>query len=266
MSKSLLLYDLKSNKYLILAFTAILLLYTIIAVVMFDPEEAYMMESLLAMLPEGMVQAFGFEGLGTELTKYLAGYLYGFIYLLFPGILTVILGNTIMTKHIDSGSMAYLLTTPNSRIKIAVTQVVFFVSALLIVFAINVGIAIIMSEIMFAGHLNISTYLMLNAITFSVATFTASIVFLISCICNESRKMLGLSGSLPILFFVFNAIRNIDENLSFLKYFTIFSVVDIERIFDGSMYAFNTSVLIYIISFLIFSSSVYIFNRRSLII
>jgi ABC-2 type transport system permease protein len=266
MSKYLFFYNIKSNKYLVLSFSAILLMYTTIAVGMFNPENADMMESMVKMLPEEMVKAFGFEGLGTELTRYLGGYLYGFIYFMFPGILAVILGNKLMAKHVDSGSMAYLLTTPHSRVKIAVTQAIFFITAILTVFVINVGVAIIMAEVLFPGMLKIGQYLMLNVVTFSGLTFIASTLFFFSTLFNESRHALAAGSTLPVFFFVFNAVRNINESLDFLKFFTIFTIVDIDKIFEGGSYAPTVSIIVFLVSALIFSASIYMFDRRSLVI
>ncbi|MCG8484270.1 MAG: ABC transporter permease subunit, partial [Clostridia bacterium] len=112
----------KANWVILLMITLVILMYVSISITMFDPDNIEKMNAMLDMVPEGMLKAMGFENLGTDLTEYLSNYLYGFIFIMFPMIYCIIVSNKLIAKHVDSGSMAYLLTTPNSRVKIAVTQ------------------------------------------------------------------------------------------------------------------------------------------------
>ena len=67
-------------------------------------------------MPE-IMSAFGMANTGSTLTEFLSNYLYGFLLLVFPMILEIILANKLVVKYVDIGSMAYLLSTPNSRNK-----------------------------------------------------------------------------------------------------------------------------------------------------
>ncbi len=266
MNKYLFGYDFKSNKFLILPFILILMLYSTIAVGMFDPEEAQTMQAMMEMLPDGMVRAFGFNNLGTDLTVYLAGYLYGFIYFIFPGIMLVILANRLVVKHVDSGSMAYVITTPITRVKLAITQIVFLSLSLLAVIGTNVLIVIVMSVFMFPGHLDVGNFLLLNLVTYSTLLFVSSLLFLASTYFNEHRTAIGVGSFIPVVFFVLNMIRNVSEQLSFLKYFTVFSLVDSTRIYDGSSYAVVTTVIVLALSIGVFALATAVFNKKSLVI
>ena len=110
----------------IFAFVAgMLLIYVSTAVSMYDPSSIETMENMFKLLPEGMLKAFGFDTLGTDLTGYLAHYFYGFIIIVFPLIYIVLISNRLIAKHVDTGSMAYLLTTPNTRVRVAFTQAMY---------------------------------------------------------------------------------------------------------------------------------------------
>ena len=120
--------------------------------------------------------------LGADLTGYLAGYLYGFIYTLFPAVFLIFLSNRLVTKHVDNGSMVYLLNTPNSRKKIIITQALSTIIFLVSIYIVNVLVGIVLSQIMFDDLLNINDYLLLNLVTVSTLICISSINFLFSCI------------------------------------------------------------------------------------
>ena len=70
-------------------------------------------------------------------------------------IFEIIIANRLISKYVDSGSMAYLLATPNKRSKVAITQGLFMIISIgaLILFIALVGI--INSKIYFPGDLDI---------------------------------------------------------------------------------------------------------------
>lgn len=241
-----------------------LLLYTTISVAMFNPDNADMTDAIMKMLPEGMVKAFGFEGLGTDLTGYISNYLFGFIYLVFPLIYTVIVANNVICKHVDSGSMTYLLTTPNTRKKIATTQAVYLALSTALIYVINAGVAVIMSELMFPGLLDAGIYLQLNLLGFMCVLVISGFGFFLSCLFNDTKNSIGLGASIPVLFVVLKMVSAVSEETAFLKYFTLYSLVDIPKVLEGGSYAFVTSGVLFILAFAIYAAAIELFHRRSL--
>ncbi|MEI3014139.1 MAG: hypothetical protein V8T36_04920 [Ruthenibacterium lactatiformans] len=53
---------------------------------------------------------------------FLTNYLYGFLMLIFPLVFSALAANRLVARHVDRGSMAYLLAAPNSRARVAFTQ------------------------------------------------------------------------------------------------------------------------------------------------
>ena len=153
---------LRANWTIALIFTLIILIYVSVSVGMYDPENSEAIAAMLDLLPEGLIKAMGFANLGTELTDYVSNYLYGFIMLTFPAIYIIIMANRLVAKHVDSGSMAYLLTTPNSRSRIVLTQALYLAASVAAIMIVDVSIGILMSVSMFPGLLQVGPFLALN--------------------------------------------------------------------------------------------------------
>ena len=264
MSKVLFKVNIKSNWPIFVFITCILLLYTTVSISMFDPVNAETMQDMLGVMPEGMVKAFGFDGLGTELTSYLGNYLYGFIFLMFPMIYTVLISNKLIARHVDSGSMTYLLTTPHSRIVIARTQAIFLTTSILLILLINVIVGIAMSELKFSGMLQIGPYLALNVITFLCILVISSIGFFFSCLFNDTKNSLAFGTAVPVIFVVLKMVSGISEKLDSLKYFTVYSLVDVDKILAGGNYPVIVSILLFIVAIIIYTISIKMFDKRSL--
>jgi len=264
MNKVLYKANVKSNFFIFIFITGMMLLYTTISVGMFDPDNAETINAMLNMMPEGMMKAFGFDGIGTELTSYISNYLYGFIFLVFPVIYTVIVSNKLIAKHVDTGSMAYLLTTPNSRKSIALTQAVFLASTSLAIILINTAVAIIMSSLMFSGMLDIGKFLMLNVVTYLCLFVIAGLGFFFSCLFNDTKNSLSFGTAIPVIFIVVKMVSAISENLDFLKFLSIYSLIDIDKILSDYGYSFSISGILMVVGLGLFYTSIQLFDRRSL--
>ncbi len=266
MNKHLFLLDLRLNRVLIIAFTLVLTMYGTIAAGMYDPQSADAMQSMLEILPEGMADMFSFNDFGTNMNTYLASYLYGFIFFIFPMIYIVLAGCRLVAKHVDSGSMGYLLTTPNTRRKIAVTQASFLVFSVAFIIFFNTFVIILMGVSMFPGELAVWDFIMLNTVTVSVLLFVASLVFLASVWFQDLGRAYSVSGTVAGLFFISNMLKNLNDDLMFFRFFTPLSLVDSDKIYAGGMYPYLTSGLALLGAFSVFYVAVRHFETRSLTI
>ncbi|MCK5130136.1 MAG: ABC transporter permease subunit [Clostridiales bacterium] len=259
--------SLKSHWKFVLGVTLFILMFVVIAISMYDPESAERMKQMFEMMPDGFMKAFGFDELGSELTSYLSNYLHGYIMLISPLIGSIVLANSLIAKHVDTGNMAYLLSTPNSRIKIVVTQMMFLLTSMTFMFAINIGVALIMSEASYTGLLDISAFLQLNLVAFLVAIVVSGISFLASCIFNDTKRSLTVGVGIPVLLFVAKMISEISDKLENLKYASIYTVIDIQKILEGDpTYVVVSSIILVGVSVLLFAASIIIFNRKNLVI
>ncbi len=122
MSWALFKANIKANRTIWIIMTIIFFFYFTLMVSMYDPDGLAAWEDMLAMMPEGFLQAVGWDMIGTSLLSVLGTTMYGFLIFLFPLVISIVVNHRLMATHIDKGSMAFLLATPNSRIKIAATQ------------------------------------------------------------------------------------------------------------------------------------------------
>lgn len=266
MNKTLFIKNIKSNWGVFVFVSGMLLIYVMTSVTMFDPESADAMRAMFEVLPKGMMKAFGFDGLGTNLTSYLGGYLYGFIFLVFPLIYTVILSNKLVAKHVDTGSMAYLLSTPNSRVKIVFTQACYLIISTFVLMTFEMIALISMAEVMFPKSLDISKFLALNLVTFLVVVVVGGIGFLFSCIFNDTKNSIAFGAGIPIIFIVLKMVSEISEKVEFLKYVTIYSLVDPDKIMNDKTYTTLVCFILAAVAAIIYGSAIYIFNKKSLVI
>ena len=254
----------KANWLIFIIFFAVLLMYLSIIITMYDPENMEAMELYLETLPQGMIDAFGYNAAATDLTSFISLYFYGFIILLFPLIYCIILANRLVAALVDRGSMAYLLATPNKRSVIITTQGVYLVVSITLLIVLNTAAGIAISELFFPGEMDIGGFLGLNLATIMLTLTISSICFFYSCIFNETKFALAFGAGIPLLFFVINMLRNINANYDWLQYLTIYTLFDPLEILSGE----QSLLLICLIfgggGFLLYTAGIIIFSRRNL--
>lgn len=267
MSWTLFKANIKSTWAIIVGVTFFVMIYVAASIAMYDPTSAQKMQQMFEMLPEGFMKALGFDNLGSELTPYLSNYLYGFIMLIFPMIGSSVLANSLVAKHVDTGSMAYLLTTPNTRVKVMITQAVYLLCAMLVIFVVNVGVTILYSASQWAGMLDIGLFIQLNLVTILVAFVVSAISFLAASAFGGTKLSLSLGVGIPVVMFVLKMISEISEDLQVLKNFSIYTLIDIERIIGGdTSFVLVTSLVLLGATVLLYGAAITIFNKKSLVI
>ncbi len=264
MNKHLFVLNIRQHWVVVVGITAVLLMYASIAAWMFNPESAEAINDFLGVLPETFIKALGFDGLGTDLTTYLANYLFGFIYLMFPMLFVLFIATKLIGKPIDSGSMVYLVATPLRRSTIAITQILFLFDALFFVFAVNFIATYAVSEIRFPGMLDVAGYLILNVITYLVIGLLASIVFFMSVLPIDYGKAQGIAISFSVYAFIANALYKLSDSLSFLQYTTIFRFIDIEQALQSDATIWLTIGIVSALTLVFLAASVWVFEKRPL--
>lgn len=263
MSLTLFKSTLKRSWVLLLIFFGVLTMYTTVMISMFNPEDMNELTSMLEMFPEDIIKAFGFSDAITDLTSYLASWLYGLLMLGFPLVYCIILGNRLVAKNVDNGSMAYLLSTPNSRAKIIITQGVYALLSVVVLSAALFGIGVAISEAMHPGALDVSAYLKLNTTTMLVNMTVMMIAFFFSCLFNDSKLSLGFGSGLPIVFLLMNMLGGVSEDAKLLKDISIYGWYDpVELVGGSNVLSLN---LVYTgIIIVLFIAGILVFRRKRL--
>jgi len=105
MNFPLLKHEMLATAKLFCIILAVLMLYIISIVYMYNPEMSNTLKQLTATMPE-MMAAFGMGSIGDTLIEFLSTYLYGFLLLILPLVFIIMLANKLIMGYIDNGSMA----------------------------------------------------------------------------------------------------------------------------------------------------------------
>lgn len=262
-SKPLFKATLKQNYIVFIIILAVLMLYLPIIIQMFDPSTQDTLDEMLKVLPQGLVSAMGFSDAGTTLLGFVASYFYGFLIFLLPMIYVIIVANRSISSHVDKGSMAYLLSTPNTRGKIARTQAGFLLISITLLIGIITIVGIIVSEMLFPNELDIKGFLLLNLNTLLLYFTLTGIGFFASCLFDDTKNSLALGAGLPVAFLVVQMLSNTGESVEFLKYFSLFTLLDTDKIIRGEGYIINFIILI-LLAILLYASGLIVFKKRDL--
>lgn len=263
MNFTLLKATLKANWIIGVIIFAAMFMYLAVIISMFDPET---MEGLIAMveaLPRELVAAMNFDLIGTTLTHFLASYYYGFLIIMFPMIYCIIVANRLVAKHVDSGSMAYLLSTPNSRVTIIVTQALYMLGSVTDLFILITASGLLLSHIMFPGQLDVGGFLLLNLVSLLLFYALSGICFLCSSVFDDTKYSLAFGAGIPLFFFFVNMLANVSNQYSWLAYLSLFSLLNPADLLAGTYTAWIFIIPI-IIALATYTGAVTIFNRRSL--
>ena len=99
---TLLKKEFKANLLILIIFMALLSMYSVIIVAMYDPKLGESMNMLAKSMPE-IFSAFGMSNPGTTLLDLITNYLYGFILIAIPFVFTIIMCQRLVARYIDKG-------------------------------------------------------------------------------------------------------------------------------------------------------------------
>jgi len=263
-SRALFRYDVRSNWTIWVIFIAIMSMYLAIILSMYDPENMEAMREMLTLLPQELVSAMGYDLPVTDLVSFMASYYYSFLILLFPMIYCIIVGNRLVAGHVDRGSMAYILSTPHSRMRIAATQALFLATSVIVLIAsIAVG-GLVISQWMFPGELDVAAFLSLNTGVALLFLSISAICFFFSCLFDDTKHSLALGGGLPVGFFVINMLSGVGNRYEWLRHLTLFSLYEPGRILSGGQPLVLTYAVLAGIAALLYGAGIYPFHHRDL--
>jgi ABC-2 type transport system permease protein len=200
--------------------------------------------SLLDKLPEDV--SSGIEELG-QMDLY--GLIVGSIFfkmagLLLPIIYMIMASNNLIAGQVDSGSMAYVLSTSTKRRQVTFTQGLFLSLSLLAMFvATSITSVVCFSIINVNTDLTIGKLLLMNLGAFITLFAMSGINFLTSCYFDRSKKAMAIGGGLSMFFLVATMLGLFGSPvipsvvrisaLNYFNYVSIISLFDVVSILDG---------------------------------
>lgn len=263
MSMTLLKLNIKNNATLLIIFCFVMSLYIAEIMFMFDPTSSKTMIDMLDMLPSDLMSAFGYDQISGELTGFIAGFYYGFLVFAFPMVYYVILSNRLVCKMVDTGAFCYLLQTPTSRKKIIITQGIYLLFSIIVLFTIVYFVGLYAAQMMYPNLLNIKAFTRLHISTTLMTMSLAMICFFYSCLFNETKLSLAFGTSIPLSFLLLNMIGSVSEDAEIFKNLSLFSILDATAIIEnGNTTAIN--ILFIAMIAILFISSVLVFDKKRL--
>ena len=201
--------------------------------------------SLLDSLPSEVSDALEDIGQADLYTLIVGSIFYKLAGLLLPIIYMIMASNNLISGQVDSGSMAYVLSTSIKRKTVAFTQAVYLVGSLLAMFLLTtatgcVCLAIVGTDI----GLTYGKLLLLNLGAFLVLLALSGLNFFTSCYFDRSKRSMAIGGGLSIFALVAAMLGLFGspvipkvvrlDSLNYFNYTTIISMFDVVSIMDGT--------------------------------
>ncbi len=265
MNKTLYLYEMKKSGIMLLVFSAIILMYVVCVIWMYDPE---MMKSLKQMhdsMPQVM-SAAGMDVTSTTLIGFLISYLYGFILLVFPMIFIILRSRNLLAGKVEKKNMASLLAAPVSRQIIVQTQILVIITCTAILIIATTVFEMVFCHLWEPGELNISQLCAINISLFILHFFIGGFCMAISAVCNEASLATGISGGIGAVMFLVQMIRNtqISDTVEKFKYFTFFTLYNPGKIADNVESGIIGIAVLGVLGLLFYFFTVILFEKKDL--
>jgi ABC-2 type transport system permease protein len=240
-------------------------LYVLMIVTIYPTLAPEDMNELLKKMPEEMMKVFGIEAGVQRLNDFIAVEYHNFMYLILLMVYSVVIPTRLVARHVDRGSMAFLLSTPLSRPRLVLTQVAFFITGLGLInlFTVLGGIA---GDVWILDQpaLDRSNYVELNLVCFLFFSVIGAYSFLFSCLFDDEKKVVSWSATVTILFYAMDFAGKLSEKLDWLRNWTLFSLYEPARLARGEEDILWTAVGLGFTAMVLFLLAAMVFRRRNL--
>ena len=212
--------------------------------------------SLLSSLPSEVSDALQEVGQLDLFSLVVGSIFYKLAGLLLPIIFMIMASNNLISGQVDSGSMAYILSTSTKRRTVVFTQAVYLIGSLFCMFSLStITGCVCLSLIKADVDLTYTKLIYLNLGAFFVLFCLSGLCFLTSCWFDRSKRSMAIGGGLSIFALVaamlglfgsqvIPSVVRLDS-LNYFNWATIISLFDVISIIDGT----NTFIYKYAILF-----------------
>lgn len=203
----------------------------------------------------GMLEQMGFSLSRIEvmsridLNSIISDLVYKIVGVLLPMIYVMVVSNGLIVNQVNSGSMAYVLSTPTSRRKVVFTSFVFLLGSLLLMYLSITGTALLSEFI--AGlmrearggtrNMNVLRTVLLCYSSFAALFALGGICFGASAFFNKSKNAVAVGGGVCVLCFlccilglfgnkVFVSVGIGVEAMNVFNYASLFTLIDTESV------------------------------------
>ena len=158
--------------------------------------------------------------------------------ILLPIIYIAAMANKLIAAQVDKGSMANILSRPIKRSQVSLTQALYLMLSIIVMFALITATGVIMIFVT-SVEFEINAFLLLNLGIACVHLAISGIAFFASCIFNYSSQSLQVGAGLPVIFFLFNILAGFSDQVEMMKYFKYLTIFSLYSISDIMAYSSN---------------------------
>ena len=201
--------------------------------------------------------------------------------LLLPIVYSILTANSLVAQQVESGSLAFTLSSPIRRKTIIISKAIYLIFAitsmyiLLFLFALiarEIGIAI--GGVDFIESLTIKDLFFYTIGSFSVSLAISGICFLSSSIFNKTKYSIGVGGGISVFFLVSSILGLFGsevmplalriDSMNFFNYLTIIKLFDVQSILDGTNTFFYLLIPLLAISVVTYLIGCIVFTKKDL--
>ncbi len=201
--------------------------------------------SFLSTLPSAVSEALEEIGKADLYTLVVGSIFYKLAGILLPIIYMIMVSNNLVAGQVDSGSMAYVLSTSTKRVTVVFTQALYLIGSLFAMFVLTtitgcVCLAIVTKEV----ALTYGKLILLNLGAFLVLFALSGLCFFTSCYFDRSKHSMAIGGGLSIFALVAAMLGLFGSPvipsvvrlsaLNNFNYVTVISLFDVISIMDGT--------------------------------
>ena len=214
-------------------------------------------ESISDQIPEKVAVALKELGNMDMYSLIIGSIFYKIAGLLLPMVFVIMTANSLIASQVDSGSMAYVLSTPTKRRTVAMTQLAYLLLSLFAMFALLTIVSVISVWISGGNSfaINYGEILLLNAGAYLTMFAIAGFCFMCSAIFNRTKYSLSIGGGLTIFALVCTILGLFGSpvvpsamrisQMNFFNYLSIITLFDVVSILGGTMsYLWKFAILL----------------------
>jgi ABC-2 type transport system permease protein len=184
---------------------------------------------ILAFMIAGVASA------GTNLQQTALAY-YNMLPGLISAIYVIITGDKMISAQVDKGTMAYILSNPVKRSKVAVTQAVFFLGSLFLMFSVS-AVSHIIAHYVGAGSVTgseVGSILLINLGLFCLNAAFSGICFLASSVFNLSKYAIAVGGGIVGAQILMSIMGMFGQAFHWMRNLTLVTLFDIQSVITGT--------------------------------
>ena len=232
--------------------------------------------SITDQIPEKVSEALSELGNMDIYSLIIGSIFYRIAGLLLPMVFVIMTANGLLAGQVDSGSMAYVLSTPTKRRTVTVTQMTYLIVSLFAMFALLTVTSVIAVWISGGNSfaINYGQILLFNLGAFLTMFAIAGFCFMCSALFNRAKYSLGVGGGITIFSLVCTILGLFGSSvvpsamrisaMNFFNYLSVITLYDTVSIMAGTLsylWKFGILLAIGVVTFII---GVFRFDKKDL--